>query len=38
MTRSEMLGRNGWWAIPGYLAIWAASTPYIGLSGASISP
>jgi len=33
MTRSEMLGRNGWWAVLGYLVIWAASTAYIGLSG-----
>jgi len=33
MTRSDMLGRNGWRAIAGYLAIWAASTAYIGLSG-----
>jgi membrane protease YdiL (CAAX protease family) len=33
MTRSEVLGRGGWWAVLGYLAIWGASTAYIGLTG-----
>jgi membrane protease YdiL (CAAX protease family) len=33
MTRSEVLGRGGWWAVLGYLAIWGASTAYIALTG-----
>jgi membrane protease YdiL (CAAX protease family) len=28
-----MLGRRGWWAIAGYLAVWGASTAYIGATG-----
>src|SRR5438552_1740867 len=33
MTRSDLLGRSGIFALIGYLAVWAAATAYIGASG-----
>lgn len=33
MTRSEVLGRGGWWAVLAYLGAWGAATAYIGASG-----